>query len=64
MKKSVLRRLANMSISAKMIASFSLIIAIFLAEVFFSGNTSNRIDFLHRHNLDFVVARMEWGLES
>jgi len=55
----MLKKIKNTTILTKLIASFSLIIVIFIAEVIFSSITVAEISRLHNYNNDFMTARSE-----
>ncbi|MDR2168361.1 MAG: response regulator [Clostridiales bacterium] len=55
--------LKNAGFATKMTAAFAVIAAIFSAGMLYSNWSSAEIDRMHRHNLDFVVARTEYVLD-
>ena len=52
-----IKRLKDTTITCRLIASFALIIVIFMVEVIYSGIASHQIDQLHSHNINFVTER-------
>ena len=53
----------NLTITTRLIISFTLIIILFIVGVIQSNYTTVQVDKLHRYNLEFVVTRTEYVLD-
>ena len=55
--------IGNMSIVTKLVISFTLVIAIFIFGIIQSNYITDYVNRLHRHNLNYVVARTEYIMD-
>ena len=60
----MIKRFKAMTIFARFIISFTLVVMIFAAGAIYSNYTTAYVDRLHRHNLDFVIARLGYVMDA